>query len=141
MKLERNENVDNFLQNYFQEELEEKETRLESYILCVGFLQLLDALVKARYVSLRNVSGDEGGVGPTQGDRQLLERYVSYVRDEVLLKLAYRTYRSIPERWEMTTLSISILSRLLDEVPVLLVEFLSDNPVVKSVRTCSMVYK
>jgi len=114
--------------------LEEKETRLESYILCNGFLSLLDALVKARSVVLgADFAVDESGSGIIREEAALLDTYVAYVRDAVLVKLAYRTYRSVPERWETTALAVSILSRLLDEVPILMVQFLSDCPALKSV--------
>ncbi len=116
--------------SFVQDELEEKETRLESYILTISFMKLLDALVKLRFEKQLGLCYlDECGLI----DKEVLEPYVKYVRDSVFLKLPYRAYKDIKERWEKASLSLSIMSRLLDAVPSLMIHMLSDSPTLRTV--------
>lgn len=113
--------------------MEEHESRLESYQLTLSMLRLIDSLVKARFKRIDNDScGDFDRVGNL--DNGAFEPYVAYVRDTVLVKAAFRSYKNIDERWEVSALCLEILSKLLDYVPQLMYQMLCGSPFMKSVR-------
>ena len=79
----------------------------------------------------------------SQIDNGVLQPYVAFVRDAVLLKVGYRSYKSIVERWELATLALGIVSKLLDYVPTLMLQMLSDSPLHRMVfngyNSCCLV--
>jgi len=109
---------------------------LESYILTISFLKLFEALVKVRFASELNFGTNEDmGILEQSTDKTSLVPYVNYVRESVFLKLPYRTYKDMKERWETSALALSIMARLLDAVPSLMIHMLSDSPLCRTVGT------
>lgn len=95
-------------------------------------LTLLDSLVNARFKRMENdASANVDGVGSL--DNGAFDVYVSYVRDSVLMRAMYRSYRNTNERWEIPTMALEILSKLLDYVPQLMLQLLCGSPFLRSV--------
>jgi len=87
------------------EELEEIETRYEEYPLTRSFLELLDKLTDVE------IPGNLGAGSRAPG----LLPYINYVQDSVLLKFSSRTYKDPAERWEVASLALSLLQKLVNE--------------------------
>jgi len=99
-------------------------------------LGLLDALITARF---KKSEGDEDLElldGNSNLDDGAFDPYVVYVRDYVLLKAFYRSYKDMDERWDISTLAITILSKLLNYVPQIMFQLLCGSPLLRTVRIC-----
>lgn len=87
------------------EELEEIETRFEEFPLTRAFIELLDRLTDVE------IPGNLGA-----GTRQPgLIPYMNFVQESVLLKFSTRTYKDPAEKWEVASLCLTLLNKLLEE--------------------------
>jgi len=96
-------------------------------------LKLLNALVDCRFKECNVITDTEGWDLNNPMDSGAFEPYLTYVRDHVLLKACFRSYRIKNERWEISRLSIELISKLLDHVPQLMYQMLCGSPLLKTV--------
>jgi hypothetical protein len=96
-------------------------------------LKLLNALIDARFKESNVVSDADLLDGNGFLDNGAFEPYLAYVRDIVLLKACYRSYKNKDERWTVSKLGVDIISKLLDHVPQLMYQMLCGSPLLRTV--------
>lgn len=105
---------------------------MEVYPLTISMLKLLESLVNARFKRMDNDPSADLESGSL--DNGAFDAYVSYIRDTVLMRAMYRSYKNMDERWEISAFALEILSKLLDYVPQLMLQLLCGSPFLRSVR-------
>ncbi|OXA52513.1 hypothetical protein Fcan01_12127 [Folsomia candida] len=114
-----------------KDELDEHEARMEVYPLTISMLKLLESLVNARFKRMDNDPSADLESGSL--DNGAFDAYVSYIRDTVLMRAMYRSYKNMDERWEISAFALEILSKLLDYVPQLMLQLLCGSPFLRSI--------
>jgi len=89
-------------------------------------LKLIKSLINLRFKDINESFVDKPDVNFVL-DSGAFDPYVYYVRETVFMKTFHRSYKDESEKWVMASLSIEIMSGLLDYVHHLMIQLLCDS--------------
>lgn len=103
-----------FAKNDIKVELEEIETRDETYPAIKGFLELITSLINSNDIP------ENLGVGFRSKDSILgFQPYLQFLIKSVYLKIFYRVYKNTKEKWEITNYILDIFHLIISKFEII----------------------